>query len=159
MKTPVLIRPARLADADLIAGYNRALARETEGRDLDPARIGPGVRAVLDDASKGRYLVAELDGEVVGQLMVTFEWSDWRNGMFWWIQSVYVRPDRRGAGIFSALYQAVESEARLEAGVCGIRLYMEHHNDRARAAYLRLGMKPAGYEVLETDFTRLEPGA
>ena len=153
MQTPVLIRPARLSDADLIADYNRALARETEGRDLNPDRIGPGVRAVLADASKGRYLVAEFDGEVVGQLMVTFEWSDWRNGMFWWIQSVYVRADRRGQGIFSALYRAVESEARQDAGVCGIRLYMEHHNDRARAAYLRLGMKPAGYEVLEADFT------
>ena len=153
MPSPVLIRPARLADADLIAGYNQALARETEGRDLDPARIGPGVRAVLEDVSKGRYLIAELDGEAVGQLMVTFEWSDWRNGMFWWIQSVYVRADRRGQGIFSALYRTVESEARADSGVCGIRLYMEHHNDRARAAYLRLGMKPAGYEVLEADFT------
>ena len=153
MQTSVTVRPARIADAGLIADYNRALARETEGRDLNPDRIGPGVRALLEDSTKGRYLVAELDGEVVGQLMVTFEWSDWRNGMFWWIQSVYVRPDRRGQGVFSALYQTVESEARADSGVCGIRLYMEHHNDRARAAYLRMGMKPAGYEVLEADFT------
>lgn len=155
MKSSFHVRPAALSDAGIIAEYNRALARETEGRDLDPERIGPGVVAVLEDASKGRYLVAERDGKVIGQLMVTFEWSDWRNGMFWWIQSVYVAAEERGCGVFGALYRAVESEARANPGICGIRLYMEHHNDRARAAYVKLGMKPAGYEVFETDFTRL----
>lgn len=154
MKPPFLIRPARPADAPVVARYNRALALETEGRDLDPARIGPGVAAVIADASKGRYLVAEQDGRVIGQLMLTFEWSDWRNGMFWWIQSVFVAPEHRGAGVFSALYRQVEAEARAAGDVCGIRLYMENHNERARAAYLRLGLKPAGYEVLEVDFTR-----
>ena len=154
MANDIRIRPARIEDAAIIAGYNRALARETEGRDLDPERIGPGVVAVLADATKGRYLVAERDGVVIGQLMVTFEWSDWRNGMFWWIQSVYVAPDERGRGVFGALYRAVESEARANPGICGIRLYMEHHNERARVAYVKLGMKPAGYEVFETDFTR-----
>ena len=154
MTTSFQIRPARLQDAAIIAEYNRALARETEGRDLDPERIGPGVVAVLEDPAKGRYLVAERNGNVVGQLMVTFEWSDWRNGMFWWIQSVYVAPEERGRGVFGALYRAVESEARANPGICGIRLYMEHHNERARVAYLKLGMKQAGYEVFETDFTR-----
>ena len=146
------IRAARAEDATVIAGFNRALARETEGRELDPERSGPGVRAVLADATKGRYHVAESEGRVVGQLMLTFEWSDWRNGMFWWIQSVYVAPECRGLGVFSALYKRVEAEARATEGVCGLRLYMEHHNDRARAAYVRLGLRPAGYEVLETDF-------
>lgn len=154
MANDIRIRPARMQDASVIADYNRALARETEGRDLDPERIGPGVVAVLEDATKGRYLVAERDGVVIGQLMVTFEWSDWRNGMFWWIQSVYVAPDERGRGVFGALYRAVESEARANPGICGLRLYMEHHNERARVAYVKLGMKPAGYEVFETDFTR-----
>lgn len=147
------IRPARLEDAAIIAEYNRALARETEGRDLDPDRIGPGVVAVLQDATKGRYLVAERQGRVIGQLMVTFEWSDWRNGMFWWIQSVYVAPEERGRGVFGGLYRAVEVEARSNPGICGLRLYMEHHNERARMAYVKLGMKAAGYEVFETDFT------
>ena len=154
MKSSFHVRPAALSDAVIIAEYNRALARETEGRDLDPERIGPGVVAVLEDASKGRYLVAERDGKVIGQLMVTFEWSDWRNGMFWWIQSVYVAPEERGCGVFGALYRAVESEARANPGICGIRLYMEHHNERARVAYVKLGMKAAGYEVFEADFTR-----
>jgi len=154
MKDSIQIRPARIHDSAIIAEYNRALARETEGRDLDPERIGPGVVAVLQDATKGRYLLAERGAKVVGQLMVTFEWSDWRNGMFWWIQSVYVVPEERGRGVFGALYRAVESEARANPGICGIRLYMEHHNERARVAYVKLGMKPAGYEVFETDFTR-----
>lgn len=153
MEPSLHVRPAVVDDARVIEAFNRALARETEGRELDPGRIGPGVLAVLRDASKGRYLVAEREGRVIGQLMVTNEWSDWRNGMFWWIQSVYVVAEERGRGVFAALYRALEAEARSTAGVCGLRLYMEHHNDRARGAYLKLGMKPAGYEVFETDFT------
>lgn len=148
------IRAACWEDADAIVRFNRALARETEGRELDLDRIGPGVRAVLRDGSKGRYRVAERDGRVVGQLMLTFEWSDWRNGMFWWIQSVYVDPGFRGRGVFTALYRSVEAEAVASVDVCGIRLYMEHHNEPARRAYQRLGMAAAGYEVYERDFTR-----
>jgi GNAT superfamily N-acetyltransferase len=154
MSGAITLRPAQLADADTIMEFNCRLARETEGRELDPSRIGPGVRAVLADATKGRYLVAECDGRVVGQLMLTFEWSDWRNGMFWWIQSVYVDEAFRGRGVFSQLYRAVESEARADASVCGLRLYMEPHNQRAKAAYLKLGMVPAGYELYEIDFSK-----
>lgn len=146
------IRAGRAEDAVVIAGFNCALARETEGRELDPARIGPGVRALLADPAKGRYHVVEAGGRVVGQLMLTFEWSDWRNGLFWWIQSVYVAPECRGRGVFSALYRHVEAEARATPGVCGLRLYMEHSNARARSSYVRLGLRPAGYEVFETDF-------
>lgn len=155
--TEVHIRPAHGDDAGVIVEFNRALARETEGRELDPALVGPGVRALLADPAKGRYYVAERGGVVVGQLMLTFEWSDWRNGLFWWIQSVYVDAAHRGGGVFSALYRRVEAEAHATPGVCGLRLYMEHHNERARRAYLRLGLRPAGYEVLEADFT-LKPG-
>jgi ribosomal protein S18 acetylase RimI-like enzyme len=154
METTWRIRSARWEDADTLVRFNCALARETEGRELDPERIGPGVRAVLRDETKGRYRVAEREGVVVGQLMLTFEWSDWRNGMFWWIQSVYVAPGCRGQGVFTALYRSVEREASESGEVCGIRLYMEHHNATARRTYLRLGMVAAGYEVLERDFTR-----
>ena len=157
MTTPPSIRPAHSDDIPRLAEFNRALARETEGRELDADRVRAGVAAVLADPSKGRYLVAEDGDGVIGQLMITFEWSDWRNGMFWWIQSVYVDPAHRGAGVFGALYRRIESEARSAGNVCGIRLYMEHANERARAAYLRLGLTPAGYEVLEKDFV-LGPG-
>ena len=155
METTCQIRPARWEDAEVIVRFNCALARETEGRELDLDRIGPGVRAVLRDGSKGRYRVAEKDGVVVGQLMLTFEWSDWRNGMFWWIQSVYVDPAFRGRGVFTALYRSVEGEAAASGEVCGLRLYMEHQNEPARRTYLRLGMVAAGYEVYERDFTRV----
>jgi len=145
---PVSVRPARPDDAPVIAAFNRALARESEEHDLDPAVIGPGVEAVLADASKGRYFVAEEGGRVVGQTMVTFEWSDWRNGMLWWIQSVYVAPESRGKGAFKLLHGRIVEEARI-AGVVGIRLYVFEPNARAREVYRRLGMRDAGYRVLE----------
>jgi GNAT superfamily N-acetyltransferase len=160
METPFLIRPARWEDAEVIVRFNCALALETEGRVLERFRIDPGVRAVLRDGTKGRYLVAEWWGSVVGQLMLTFEWSDWRNGMFWWIQSVYVEPGYRGRGVFTAMYRAVEKAALESGDSCGVRLYMEHHNETARRTYRRLGMVDAGYEVLELDFTRaVSPGS
>lgn len=151
---PWNIRRGTPADHDAVVDFNRALARETEGRDLDPARLSPGVAAALSDPGKGLYWVADASGGVVGQLMVTLEWSDWRNGWFWWLQSVYVAPAWRGRGVFRSLAAAVETEARSRADVCGLRLYMEPHNHRARAAYTRLGWQPAGYELLEIDFTR-----
>ena len=151
---PWIIRRGTLADHATVVGFNRALARETEGRDLDPARLSPGVAAALSDPGKGLYWLADAAGSVVGQLMVTLEWSDWRNGWFWWLQSVYVAPAWRGRGVFRSLAAAVEKEARSQADVCGLRLYMEPHNHRARAAYARLGWLPAGYELLEIDFTR-----
>jgi len=152
MSTSSIIRKATKDDTATIAEYNQALARETEGRELDPARIVPGVLAVLSDSSKGSYFVAENSGSVVGQLMVTYEWSDWRNGMFWWIQSVYVQPLFRRQGVFRALYRHVETLAKNAEQVCGLRLYMDHHNTPARRTYLKLGLQPAGYEVLERDF-------
>lgn len=156
---PVEIRPATLADVPVLADFNRRLARETEGRELDPARVSAGVAAVLEDPAKGRYYVAvpATGGGVVGQLMLTGEWSDWRNGCFWWIQSVYVDATHRGRGVFTALYRHVEALARANPGVCGLRLYVEHHNAPARQAYQKLGLQPAGYEVLETDFSRTTP--
>lgn len=130
------------------------MAKETEGRPLDPGLINPGVEAVLADPEKGRYWLAEADGVVAGQIMVTYEWSDWRNGMLWWIQSVYIHEDYRRKGVFSSLYRHVESLARLDKGVCGLRLYVEQENKRAQATYSKLGMVMPGYLVMEVDFLK-----
>ncbi len=150
----VTIRDAAPADVEIIARFNSAMAEETEGRPLDPETIRNGVAAVLGDPAKGRYWVAEVDGEIVGQLMVTYEWSDWRNGMLWWIQSVYVPPAWRRRGVFSALYHHVESVAAAQASVCGLRLYVERDNARARSTYRSLGMSEPNYLVMEAMFER-----
>jgi len=144
------IRDASTADADVLADFNSRMAEETEGRTLDQAVVGPGVAALLADSDKGRYWVAEIDGMVVGQLMVTYEWSDWRNGTLWWIQSVYIHPSFRRQGVFSALYQHVESLALAEPDVCGLRLYVEQGNTRAQRTYKKLGMVNPSYLVMES---------
>lgn len=150
----ITIREARRSDAATIAAYNAAMAEETEGKALDPACVGPGVVALFDEPSHGRYWVAEDRGDIVGQLMVTYEWSDWRNGMIWWIQSVYVHPEWRRQGVFSALYHHVESLASDTPGVIGLRLYVEDNNLRAQQTYEALGMLKPGYLVMETLFAR-----
>ncbi len=146
------IREAARADAETIAAFNQGIARETEGIELDEDTILAGVSRLLADPSRGRYWLAEVDGRVVGQTMVTYEWSDWRNGNIWWIQSVYVASDSRRQGVFSALYAAVESLAREDADACGIRLYVEKHNERAQATYRKLGMQGDNYLVMESMF-------
>jgi len=146
------LREAQPSDLDFIVAGNRRMARETEGVDLDPRLVGPGTRAVLADPALGRYYIAEANGLQVGQLMLTYEWSDWRNGIFWWVQSVYVEPDHRGRGVFSALFRHVTRLARADQGVCGIRLYVDRGNQRARAVYTRLGLHSTNYDVMETVF-------
>lgn len=148
------IRLATPGDAEVIVRFNQAMARETEHLELDPARVTPGVAAVLGDPSKGLYWVAieAGSGAVVGQLMITYEWSDWRNGVFWWIQSVYVDPAARGNGVYRALYDHVKAEAAADGGVCGIRLYVERDNRRAQAVYQKQGMKATDYLMYEVDF-------
>ena len=140
----------------MIADFNARLAWETEHRQLDLGRLTQSVAALLADPAKGTYFVAEspADGTnaVTGQLLITYEWSDWRNGTFWWIQSVYVRKESRGRGIFRALFEHVKKLAQQREDVCGLRLYMEAGNIVARKAYARLGMKPTEYELFETDF-------
>lgn len=143
------IRPATLADAAVIAEFNVALAKESENLALDLAVVRPGVEAVLRDASKGIYHVADENGQVIGQLLVTYEWSDWRNGNFWWLQSVYVHPDFRSRGIFKSLFTHVIDLARGTPEVCGVRLYVEEHNGRAQGVYQRLGLERTAYEVME----------
>ena len=148
----MLIRPAVPADLDVLASYNAAMALETEHLELDLERLRAGVGAVLRDEKKGFYLVAEEAGAVAGQLLITYEWSDWRNGAFWWVQSVYVRPESRGKGVYSALYGDAVRRAREAGDVCGLRLYVERENRRAQAAYQKLGMSPTVYDMYETDF-------
>jgi ribosomal protein S18 acetylase RimI-like enzyme len=143
------IRAARSADADVIAEFNRLLAKETEHKHLDPAILSAGVAAVLGDPNKGRYFVAETDGRIVGQLGITFEWSDWRNGNFWWIQSVFVAPDARRQGVFRTLYQHVLDAAYKDANVIGVRLYVEHDNTIAQATYRKLGMERMSYLMMQ----------
>jgi GNAT superfamily N-acetyltransferase len=146
------IRKARLADAPVIAEFNARMAWETEHRRLNPDRVNRGVAGLLKDNNKGIYFVAEVGRRIVGQLLITYEWSDWREGTFWWIQSVYVTPEHRRRGIFRALFRHVHQMAKSRANVCGLRLYMHAKNRRARYAYESLGMKHSGYEVFELDF-------
>ena len=146
------IRDANPADAAIIAEFNTRLAAETEDTVLDPAVIDAGVAAALADSNKARYWVAVDDGRVVGQIMVTYEWSDWRNGMLWWIQSVYVAGSHRRLGVFSALYRHVESLARQDPAVRGIRLYVENRNQHAQTTYEALGMVGDAYRVMENLF-------
>jgi len=148
----VEIRRANSGDATGLVAFNRAMARETEDRVLDEKVLLEGVRTVMNDHAKGFYLLAERQGSVVGQLMVTSEWSDWRNADFWWIQSVYVEPANRRQGVFRALYGYLYAEAREREGICGIRLYADHENKSAQAVYLTLGMQPAHYQMFDLDF-------
>ncbi len=146
------IRDATPDDASIIAAFNQRIAQETEGKLLDIETIRAGVTAVFEDSSKGRYWIAECDGEIIAQLLITYEWSDWRNGSVWWIQSVYVVPDFRRRGVFSHLYRTLESYAREAGDVCGIRLYVEKNNERALATYEALGMTGDNYLVMEAMF-------
>ena len=146
------IRRATPADAGFIAESNIAMALETEGMALSEEVVRPGVAAVLADDSLGFYVVAEIDGELAGQLMVTFEWSDWRNGLWWWIQSVYVREEFRRRGVYSALHRHVAAEARAAGGVCGLRLYVEQENTVAQGVYQSLEMYNTRYHMYEVEF-------
>ena len=148
------IRVATPDDAATLVEFNVAMARETESKQLLPEVIGAGVRALLANPACGFYVVAEEDGRLVGSLMITKEWSDWRNGDFWWIQSVYVRPEARRRGVFRSLYRHVQALAAADPGVCGFRLYVERENAAAQETYGALGMKPTRYLVFE----ELKPG-
>jgi GNAT superfamily N-acetyltransferase len=145
----LIIRPARSSDADVICEFNRLMAKETENLDLNLELVGPGVKAMLADANKGRYFVAELDGQVVGQVGYTCEWRDWRNGYFWWIQSVYVASPARRQGVFTRLLREVVAAAHTQSDVIGVRLYVEHDNAAAQATYRKLGFTMTNYNVME----------
>jgi GNAT superfamily N-acetyltransferase len=149
MPDDLTIRPATADDAEAIAQFNREMAEETEGKALDPDTVRRGVQSVFEDPGRGFYLVVERRDEIVASLLITPEWSDWRNGTFWWIQSVYVRPDERRNGLYTALHRAVRRRAREAKEVCGLRLYVERGNEAARETYEAQGMTETSYRMYE----------
>jgi GNAT superfamily N-acetyltransferase len=153
--TDLTIRPATRADVGALVEFNQAMARETESKRLDAATLERGVVGVFDDPRRGFYLVAERGGALVGGLLITYEWSDWRCGDWWWFQSVYVREAARRGGVFRALYADVEARARA-AGAVGLRLYVEWDNTRAQATYAALGMTQSHYHCYQKSFVALD---
>lgn len=143
------IRMAKAEDAPALVDFNQKMALETEGKHLDNDVLSKGVSAVFSDDRKGFYVVAESDSGIVGGLMVTYEWSDWRNGWFWWIQSVYIVPEARGTGLYSRLYEFVKQKAAAAGGVCGFRLYVEKENEHAQRVYTKVGMEETYYLMFE----------
>jgi len=151
----MIIRDGRISDAPTLVDFNARMAMETEAKALDRAILTRGVERLLKDKALGRYFVCCEGGDdnILGQLMITTEWSDWRDGHFWWIQSVYVRDDARKKGVYRALHEHVVKEARAAGDVVGIRLYVEPHNTRAQGTYARLGMAKT-YDVMEQPLER-----
>ncbi len=145
----MIIRKAVAGDAAALSEFNQQMAFETEAIELIPAVILAGVKTMIENPQMGFYLVAEHRAEILASLMVTTEWSDWRNGLFWWIQSVYVKPAYRRQGLYRCLYQHVKDMAEVETGVCGFRLYVEHDNNNAQKVYHSLGMEETAYKLFE----------
>jgi GNAT superfamily N-acetyltransferase len=150
--TNVSVRSAGSGDASLLIEFNLAMAMESEDKGLDRATLAAGVEHLIEHPLDGFYLVAELAGVPAGSLMVTYEWSDWRAGRFWWIQSVYVKPEYRRKGVYSALHQSVRERALSAPDTCGIRLYVERENAGAQATYASLGMSETAYRLYEEEF-------
>jgi ribosomal protein S18 acetylase RimI-like enzyme len=142
-------RDARFSDIEAIVDFQIAMAKETEQLQLDRTVCSLGVRAVLENAGLGRYYVGERNGSVVASTLITYEWSDWRNGVVWWIQSVYVLPESRKLGVYAGLYRYLQSLAQADPHVRGIRLYVDRRNQDAQKVYSRLGMNGDHYQVFE----------
>jgi GNAT superfamily N-acetyltransferase len=147
-----IIRIANRDDAGTLAKFNTAMAWETEAKKLAPELITAGVNKLFDEPDAGFYTVVEADSRVIAALMITTEWSDWRNGFFWWIQSVYVEPEYRGQGIFTGLYEHIKDRAKSAGNVCGLRLYVEKENQRAQRTYIKTGMLETHYRLYEEEF-------
>lgn len=152
MNNNLLVRKAGFDDLETIVQFNINMALETESKYLNKGIVSEGVKSLLRDTQKGFYLVAQHEAEILGSLMITTEWSDWRNGDFWWIQSVYVLEKARRQGIYSQLYEKVKELALASGEVCGIRLYVENNNEIAQKTYDKLGMVDSHYKVLEEEF-------
>lgn len=146
------IKNASQEDLSLLCQFNQAMAIETEDKPLSDGTLNTGISKVLQDPDLGFYLIAVKDGTTAGALMVTNEWSDWRNGLFWWIQSVYVLPEYRRQGVFNALYQKVKELALANKNICGIRLYVERENINAQQTYEAMGMGETHYRIFEEEF-------
>lgn len=155
-RTPVTamidVRPATVADTHLLVEFNRAMAEESEDKGLDVATLTRGVEYLLGHPAEGFYLMAERGGQVAGSLLVTFEWSDWRCGRFWWIQSVYVLPEHRRHGVYSGMHDDVRRRALEDPQACGLRLYVEQDNAGAMATYRSLDMVETHYRLYEEEF-------
>ena len=149
MSDQIRYREGNLRDARDIIEFQIAMARETESIDLNRHICSRGVEAVFEDRSLGRYFVAESGTALIGSLMITFEWSDWRNGMVWWIQSVYVRPEFRRQRVYAGLYEHVRKLAEANESIKGIRLYVDTRNEPAQEVYRRMGMNGEHYRVFE----------
>ena len=147
----IRVRPASLDDVSLMARWAEAMAFETENKQLHHDTVHRGILTGLKDPERASYFMAEIAGEPVGTLMVTKEWSDWRCGWWWWIQSVYVEPNHRRKGVYRALYDYILTLARADKEVCGLRLYVERENVSAQRTYEFLGMTDAGYRMYEVD--------
>ena len=154
MDDPIVIRQATHCDILNIVEFNIAMASETEGKTLDAMTLEQGVSEVLSDPIRGFYLIAAISTTAVGQLLITPEWSDWRNAYFWWIQSVYVKPENRLHGIYRALNQEVLSLAKTHGDICGVRLYVDKTNNIAQRVYRNLGMSESNYHMYEIEFGR-----
>lgn len=152
MSSELLIRMGEDRDAETLVKSNIAMAWETEHKKLMPEIVTRGVRNLLVNPRNGFYVVAEIDREVVGSLMVTYEWSDWRDALFWWVQSVYIKPNYRKQGVFRRLYEFVKEKALHEKDVCGLRLYVEQDNSLAQKTYERIGMSRVPYQLYEESF-------
>ena len=148
------IRTAKINDLDTIAEFNYKMALETENKILDMTVLRKGVESILLDPGKGTYFVYEHDNEIKGQLMITREWSDWRNGYFWWIQSVYVNKNHRGNNIFKCLYNYVRKLSEDDADSAGLRLYVEKENIKAQSVYTKMGMEKTDYLIYESDYSK-----
>ena len=148
----VIVREATPDDAPLIVRFQQDMALETEGKSLDMSLVQAGVDAVMKTTDKGFYIVAEVDVDVVGSLLITYEWSDWRNATFWWIQSVFVDAHHRRMGVYTAMHQYVLGHAEEQDDICGVRLYVERTNVTAQKTYKSLGMDQSHYDLYEIDF-------
>ena len=147
----ITIREATREDTESIVRFQEGMALETEGKVLDEALLRDGITAIFDSTQKGFYLVAEVGSVVVGSLLITYEWSDWRNATFWWIQSVFVDANWRRKGVYRSMYDYVVNVAKSRKDICGIRLYVERTNTIAQETYKDLGMTHSHYDLYETD--------
>jgi RimJ/RimL family protein N-acetyltransferase len=156
LQDQIIVRPAREEDVESIVSFSAAMALETEGRQLDMPRLREGTLALIKTPDRGFFMVAALQQEssqpILGQLMITFEWSDWRNAAFWWIQSVYVDPAWRRQGVYRRMHHSIMQLAQSRPDVCGVRLYVEETNTAARQVYSRVGLSISRYQIYETDF-------
>ncbi len=150
MPSEIKIREAGKSDVPILAEFNQALAKETEDIQLNLETLASGISNALD-RDECHYFIAELNGQVVGQTMITYEWSDWRNGIMWWIQSVYVSPEHRGKGVFRTLFNHIEQLAKKHPEVKALRLYVMQNNLSGKNTYAALGMTDSGYVVYEKE--------